>query len=103
MIAVPLRSFVNFLPACGQACGRRFQVRIASMILRQKCFLHWLGERVYGVPGLEGLWLARKCNVFANCHDPVAACEAKSGILLCSVDRSEEHTSELQSHVNLVC
>src|SRR5690242_21075128 len=42
---------------------------------------------------LRGLWIQTKCTTSANAATVVFAGDM----------RSEEHTSELQSHVNLVC
>src|SRR5690242_21131158 len=47
---------------------------------------------------------AERAKVMGGLHAPVGrAIGARDGGLVLPLQRSEEHTSELQSHVNLVC
>src|SRR5260370_24958817 len=83
---VLLASFDPFLSGYDESRGREFYRRLV--------------ERVRTVPGIESATLARRLPL------------TDGGIALANVaidgyapakDRSEEHTSELQSHLNLVC
>src|SRR5438477_5646527 len=71
-----------------------FRSRIRAALSRRAVVLHVvLGLRLRRRLGRAGL--AHRVRV---AHDACAACTCCS-----SEVRSEEHTSELQSHVNLVC
>src|SRR5260370_31025922 len=76
----------------GQRSDARHQVSINALRGHQQCILGavLLNEDVGGVVEVEG----------RNSHSlPISASTREKG----KPGRSEEHTSELQSHLNLVC
>src|SRR5260370_27543924 len=87
--------------AASTAGGHRVRIGI------RKRYLLVLGLHHLSVQDVQTLYLlAQRCNLLIESRDlglryrfPLAI----GGIKLREVARSEEHTSELQSHLNLVC